>query len=132
MGAEVATSAVASAVASGATSGAASAATSAAANTAAGVLGVLGLGFFGAFQMMCCFGYLLMMVLMVGLIVFWIRMIIDVVQRSDFEFPQAIAGRPNPNERLTWVLVVVLLGWIGGLIYYYEVMRRYPRYRNRP
>ena len=44
----------------------------------------------------------------VGL-VFWIYALIDVVKR---EFP-------GENDKLIWVLVVVLASWIGALIYWF-------------
>ena len=107
---------------------ASAAATSAAAEGAAAA----GLGLFGIFQSMCCFGYLFFLMLVAVAIIFWIVAIVDVVQRPDAWFPEAIAGRWNPNERLTWVLVVILLGWIGALVYYFTVMKKYPRNPRPP
>ena len=49
-------------------------------------------------------------VLMIFLFVFWIRMIIDVAKRD------------IPNKT-TWVLIIVLLNWLGSLIYYFQVKR---------
>ena len=46
---------------------------------------------------------------------FWIIALIDVVQRRDDEFP---SGQPGPNPRLLWSVIVVLLGGVGGFIYY--------------
>ena len=43
--------------------------------------------------------------------VFWILMIIDCVKR-DFK---------GDNEKIVWVLVIVLLGFIGATIYYFAV-----------
>ena len=45
---------------------------------------------------------------MAGL-VFWAIALVDCVRR-DF---------PGENEKLIWVLVVVLAGWIGALIYWF-------------
>jgi len=42
----------------------------------------------------------------IALLVFWIWMLIDCVQR-EFE----------GNGKIIWILVIVLLGWIGALIY---------------
>ena len=47
------------------------------------------------------------------LVIFWILMIVDVVKR-DFK---------KDNDRLIWILVVVLAGWIGALIYYFMIKR---------
>lgn len=48
-------------------------------------------------------------------LVFWIFMLIDVVQRENWE---------HENDRVTWVLVVVLAGAIGALIYYFSVRKK--------
>jgi len=53
--------------------------------------------------------WLLMMAAMVGVMVFWVIAIIDVVKR---EFP-------GENDKLVWILVVILAGWIGALIYWF-------------
>ena len=44
-------------------------------------------------------------------LVFWIIMIIDVVQRKF----------PTDNDRLMWILIVVLTGIIGAGIYYFMI-----------
>lgn len=43
--------------------------------------------------------------------VFWILMLIDISKR---EFPKT-------DDRTMWLLIVVLTGWLGGLIYYFSV-----------
>lgn len=43
--------------------------------------------------------------------VFWILMLIDISKR---EFPKT-------DDRTMWLLIVVLTGWLGGLIYYFTV-----------
>lgn len=50
-----------------------------------------------------------------GLLAFWVWMLIDCVQR-----PFA----PNEqNAKVVWILVIVLAGWLGALIYYFVVKR---------
>ena len=46
--------------------------------------------------------------------VFWIMMIIDVAKRK-FK---------KPNDKIVWVLVVVLAGVIGATVYYFVVKRK--------
>lgn len=46
-------------------------------------------------------------------LIFWIFMIVDVVKR---EFKQE-------NDKLLWILVVVLTGLIGAVIYYFMIKR---------
>ena len=45
----------------------------------------------------------------VGVLVLWIWMIVDCARR---EFDD-----PSGNLRLVWILVIVLAGWVGALIY---------------
>ncbi len=41
--------------------------------------------------------------------IFWIRMLIECATRE-----------PNEgNDKLIWILIIVLAGWIGALIYYF-------------
>ncbi len=54
------------------------------------------------------------MAIMIGAFVFWIVMLIDVVQRKF----------PKENDKIIWILVVVLAGIIGALIYYFMVKRK--------
>lgn len=61
--------------------------------------------------------------------VLWVVALIDVLQRSDNQFPGAMKGAPNANERLVWILVVLLGNGIGAIVYYFVVMQPYPRQR---
>ena len=81
-----------------------------------------------ALPLICCFGGLLLVVGMVALFAVWIVSIVDVLQRTDGEFPSALGGNSSPNEKLTWVLVTLLAGPLGGLVYRFMVMKPYPRY----
>ena len=54
---------------------------------------------------------LLVMAIFVFLFVFWIIMIIDCVKR---EFK-------GENDKVVWILVLVFLGFIGAIIYYFVV-----------
>jgi len=56
---------------------------------------------------------LLFCVLVLGIFVFWVWTIVDVAKR-DFS---------NSNERLIWLLLIILLGFVPSLIYYIVVMR---------
>jgi TM2 domain-containing membrane protein YozV len=52
----------------------------------------------------CVFG-----LLGIGVFVFWLWMLIDCVQR---EFP-------GPNDKVIWIIIIVLLSWVGALIYFF-------------
>ncbi len=70
---------------------------------------IFSFGFMAFFMLL----YFVIFIFAIFGIVFWIMMLIDVVKR-DFE---------KENDKTTWMLVVALAGWIGGLIYYFSVKR---------
>jgi hypothetical protein len=55
-----------------------------------------------------------MILAMIALAVFWVIALIDVAKR---EFP-------GQNDKLMWILIVVLAGWIGALIYWFVGRQR--------
>ena len=66
------------------------------------------------------FGLLLalMAVVAVGGLAFWIVALVDCIRIPEPVY--RVAG----DEKMTWVLVVALAGWIGGLIYWFSVRGR--------
>lgn len=77
----------------------------------------------------CCLAYLIPMMIGVLALVLWVVALVDVIQRTEAEFPGARQGAYNPNEKLIWLLVVILAGIIGAIVYYFVVMRPFPRMR---
>jgi len=67
----------------------------------------------GAFVLFIIFLWLAMIALAILAFVFWIFMIIDVAKRK-FK---------DETEKIVWILVVVLAGIIGAIIYYFVVKR---------
>jgi len=59
------------------------------------------------------FAFLGLIGMLIGalLFVFWIWMIVDCAQRK-FR---------NSTEKIVWIIVVVLGGWIGALVYFFVV-----------
>lgn len=55
--------------------------------------------------------FLIFMALIVAAIAFWIISLIEVVKIPDHQFKAA------STEKIVWVLIVVLAGWIGALIW---------------
>jgi Protein of unknown function (DUF2510) len=55
---------------------------------------------------------------MVGLLVLWIVKLIEVIKLPEAQFKNAA------SEKLTWVLVVALVGWIGALIWQFGGTRQ--------
>ncbi len=77
---------------------------------------VVGLIMIGVVLLMLA-GFMLFYITLFGffilILVFWIVMVVDVVQRKF----------SNEPDRLIWVLVVILTGWVGALIYYFVIKR---------
>lgn len=76
---------------------------------------ILPCGFMGIFMIF----YLLMFVLLIVGLILWVIMLIDVVQRKEDEFPT-----PSNDQRTLWLLIVVIGGWIGALIYYITIYKK--------
>ena len=51
------------------------------------------------------------MLLWVAGLVFWIVSLVEVCRLPDYQY------RAVGSEKITWILVVVLVGWIGALIW---------------
>ncbi|MBI2632565.1 PLDc N-terminal domain-containing protein [Candidatus Pacearchaeota archaeon] len=62
-------------------------------------------------------GIIIAIIIGVLLLAFWIWMIIDCAKRN-FK---------NDMEKIIWILVIVLLGWIGALIYYIVIRAINPK-----
>lgn len=84
-------------------------------------------GLVALWSSMMCFMYLIPMALAGVSIGLWVFVLVDVVQRLPEEYPNARAGRDDPNERMLWLLIVLLTGVIGAVVYYVVVMKPYPR-----
>ena len=58
-----------------------------------------------------------LMIVGIAIIAFWIWMIVDVAQRKFKE----------KTEKIIWILVVVLLGWLGALVYFIVIRMYNPK-----
>lgn len=76
-----------------------------------------------------CLLWVIPMLFAVAFTVLWIVTLVDLIQRPEGEFPNARQGRQDPNERLLWLLLILLVGGIGSIAYYVIVMKPYPRNR---
>ncbi len=83
------------------------------ASSAAGA-GIVVLGFF--FVIIWIIFVVAIFALALFMLLVWIFMLIDVVKRADWK---------DDNEKIMWLLIVILLGGIGAIIYYFAV--RHPR-----
>lgn len=78
---------------------------------------ILGLGMvsiFGSFWFIWFLFVISMMGLNIAGIIFWIFMLVDVAKRK-FK---------KEDEKLVWILIVVLTSWIGALVYYFVVKKK--------
>ncbi len=57
---------------------------------------------------------LVFIALFVLMLVFWIMMLVDAVQRKYKE----------ENDKIVWILIIVLVGVIGAIIYYFVVKKK--------
>ena len=69
---------------------------------------------FGIVGLLFSLIWLIFFAAIIGSIVFWILMIVDVVKR---EFPKQ-------DDKTIWILIVVLTGIIGAIIYYFMIKRK--------
>jgi len=70
-------------------------------------------GVFSAFMIGMVIFWLVFIVLIILGIIFWIMMLIDAINRK----------YPAENDKVVWILVIVLVGVIGAIIYYFVVKR---------
>jgi len=63
--------------------------------------------------------FLLLGFAFLGILAFWVWMLVDCVQR---DFPPQ-----EQNAKIVWILVIVLAGWIGALIYFFVVKKARPK-----
>ncbi|RIK10030.1 MAG: hypothetical protein DCC49_04445 [Acidobacteria bacterium] len=65
--------------------------------------------------------YLVIFAISIGGLIVWIWMLIDVATRPAWQFPDA---RPDSQNKVLWILIVALGGWIGALIYYFMILKK--------
>jgi hypothetical protein len=65
--------------------------------------------------------FVVLMVVSIGGIVLWVFALVECVRYPDPVYQAA------GSEKVTWVLVVALAGWIGALIYWFAVRDRLRR-----
>jgi hypothetical protein len=62
--------------------------------------------------------FILVMAVSVGGLAFWVVALVDCIRRPEIVY--RVAG----TEKVTWVLIVALAGWIGGLVYWFSQRAR--------
>ena len=71
----------------------------------------MALGLFAGMALFLILFWLKIIAVFVLAIIFWIRMLIDSINRK----------YKSENDKIVWVLVIVLLGLLGAIIYYFVV-----------
>jgi hypothetical protein len=60
--------------------------------------------------------------LIIGLLlVLWVVMLVDVIRREENEFPGS-----GKDQKLLWLLIVILTSYLGAAIYYFMIYKKYP------
>jgi uncharacterized membrane protein len=61
---------------------------------------------------------------LVGLFLFvvWILMLVDCAKRDNSDFPNA-----GESTKTMWLLIVILAGGVGSIVYYFLVKKKMPR-----
>jgi uncharacterized membrane protein len=81
----------------------------------------IGTGFAGLMGIFVCL-YVLAFAAGIFFFVVWIISLVDCAKRENLEFPS-----PSDNSKVLWVLIIVLAGGVGAIIYYFLVMKKMPR-----
>lgn len=69
---------------------------------------------FGGIAIVGMILWFVLFVLGILLFVFWIFMIVDVFKRTNWK---------QESDKTLWIILVILLGYIGAIIYYFAVKR---------
>lgn len=62
---------------------------------------------------------ILFIALAIGGVVIWVWMLIDLLQRDEKDFPEM----NMKDQKILWLLIILLASTIGALIYYFMVYR---------
>ncbi len=84
----------------------------------------VGTAFSAVFSVLCCGAYIIPILIGIVVLILWVVMLIKVIQREDSSFK-------NPNDRLLWILIILLGSWIGAIVYYFVEERPYQLSRKK-
>jgi hypothetical protein len=72
------------------------------------------------FGFLCCYG--LAGLLGLAFFILWVWMLIDAIQRQEYEFPNS-----SGNSKIIWIVLLVLVQGLAALAYYFMVYRQVKR-----
>jgi hypothetical protein len=81
----------------------------------------IGTGVAGLMGVFICL-YVLAFAAGIFFFVVWVISLVDCAKRENLEFPS-----PSDNSKVLWILIIVLAGGVGAIIYYFLVMKKMPR-----
>lgn len=83
-------------------------------------VGTAAAGFAGLMGMFVCI-YVLAFAAGIFFFIVWIIALVDCAKRENMDFPS-----PTENSKVLWILIVVLAGGVGAIVYYFIVMKKMP------
>ena len=69
---------------------------------------------------LCCYGVFGLVFL--ALFVLWIVMLIDAIQRQEYEFPNS-----SGSSKTLWIVLLIIFSWLTSIIYYFMVFKKIKR-----
>lgn len=66
--------------------------------------------------------YLIAILASTALLVMWILMLVDVIQRNEKDF-----GSESKDQKILWLLIILLTSYIGSFLYYFMIYRKFGR-----
>jgi hypothetical protein len=75
----------------------------------------------GSYILICCLQLFILVIGIVGLVM-WIWMLIDLMQRNPTDFPSGAGS----DAKTLWLVILLLTGSIGSIIYYFMIYRVNP------
>lgn len=66
--------------------------------------------------------YLIAILASTALLVMWILMLVDVIQRNEKDF-----GSESKDQKILWLLIILLTSYIGSVLYYFMIYRKFGR-----
>ncbi len=76
---------------------------------------------FALFSMFFMLLWGLFFVFFLGGFALWVWMLVDAISREDKRYPNA-----DSNTKIMWILILMLTGLIGGVVYYFMMKRKIP------